>query len=273
MISSRLVRPLAAVVGWPFARLGGASGALARENAIRNPARTASTAAALMIGLALVTFVAALGAGLLDSSARPPRHQVSADYVVTSKNGWDPLSRAAGDAAAAAPGVGVASSVRQEQGLVAGDEVRVDGIDPATIAAVYHFDWSEGSDAALARSTRDGAIVLQKWLRRGPRPRRRRPVTIVNPAGTKRSHVVRGIYTRRSSQIDPLLGAIAISQKAFDSAFPRPKNLYTFVNAPGATAGVQTASLKRRWRPSPTRRSRPATSSVDDAGQGPRTRS
>ena len=56
MISSRLVRPIAALVGWPVARLG-ASGRLARQNAVRNPARTAATAAALMVGLALVTFV------------------------------------------------------------------------------------------------------------------------------------------------------------------------------------------------------------------------
>src|SRR5205085_3452953 len=57
-ISSKLVRPLASLVGWPASRLGGSMGELARDNAMRNPARTASTAAALMIGLALVTAVA-----------------------------------------------------------------------------------------------------------------------------------------------------------------------------------------------------------------------
>ena len=107
------------------------------QNAMRNPQRTAATAAALMIGLALVTMVATLGKGLVASDRDSLRHQVQADYVVTSKNGWDAFSRAAGDAAAAAPGVTVASSVRNEQAKVDGDEVRVDGIDPATIAAVH----------------------------------------------------------------------------------------------------------------------------------------
>ena len=46
-----VVRPLAAVVGWPLQRLGHATGELARDNATRNPARTAVTAAALMVGL------------------------------------------------------------------------------------------------------------------------------------------------------------------------------------------------------------------------------
>ena len=46
-------RPLAAGIGWPL-RLRGVPGELARQNAMRNPRRTASTATALMIGLTLV---------------------------------------------------------------------------------------------------------------------------------------------------------------------------------------------------------------------------
>ena len=69
-IAPRLVRPLAHVVGLPAARLGGAAGRLARENAVRNPGRTASTAAALMIGLTLVSFVAVFGKALLASDEK-----------------------------------------------------------------------------------------------------------------------------------------------------------------------------------------------------------
>ena len=63
--------PLAFVLGWPATRIGGAAGTLARENARRNPGRTASTAAALMIGLALVTFVAVLRAASAPLSPTP----------------------------------------------------------------------------------------------------------------------------------------------------------------------------------------------------------
>src|SRR5213595_2125772 len=83
-----LVTTLAAVVGIPARRLGGAAGQLAAENATRNPARTASTAAALMIGLALVSFVAVLGNGVHGSIDRAVDKQVTADWVVTSQNGW-----------------------------------------------------------------------------------------------------------------------------------------------------------------------------------------
>src|SRR5919204_5519630 len=64
MNAARVVRPLAAVLGAPARAIGGAPGILARDNATRNPARTASTASALMIGLALVTFVAIFGQGV-----------------------------------------------------------------------------------------------------------------------------------------------------------------------------------------------------------------
>ena len=76
LLAPRLVRPLAAFVGAPSERLAGAAGRLARENAVRNPSRTAATAAALMIGLTLVTFVATFGRGLLASDEKAIRDQL-----------------------------------------------------------------------------------------------------------------------------------------------------------------------------------------------------
>ena len=58
--------PVTRVLGWPLERLAGTTGRLARENAMRNPARTARTAAALMIGLGLIVFVAVFTQGLKD---------------------------------------------------------------------------------------------------------------------------------------------------------------------------------------------------------------
>src|SRR5207302_8336511 len=90
IFAPRLVRPLAAVLGWPSATLGGAAGALARENTIRNPSRTASTAAALMIGLALVTFVSVFAQGLRASFENAVDKLFHADYALTSTNGFTP---------------------------------------------------------------------------------------------------------------------------------------------------------------------------------------
>ena len=88
--SSRLVVPLARIVGLPARRMGGAAGKLAEGNAMRDPGRTASTAAALMIGIALVTFVGVLAQGLRESNSDAIEQQIQADLVVTFYN---PLSR------------------------------------------------------------------------------------------------------------------------------------------------------------------------------------
>ena len=96
MLSSRLVRPLARVVGIPARRIGGAAGKLAEGNAQRNPGRTAATAAALMIGIALVTFISVLAQGLRVSNSDAIERQIQADLIVTSQDGYSEFPAAVG---------------------------------------------------------------------------------------------------------------------------------------------------------------------------------
>ena len=153
MVSSSLVRPIAAVVGWPIARLRGAPGRLARENAVRNPGRTAATAAALMIGLALVTFVSVVGGGLLNTSTSDIDGQLRAEHVITSATGYDTVSPAVARAVAAASPSAVVSGVRQDRGLVDGAAGYVSGIDPATISASTTSTGAPDRRPAWRRST------------------------------------------------------------------------------------------------------------------------
>ncbi len=74
LVARYIVRPIAAAIGLPLERSFSVVGQLARENAQRNPGRTALTSAALMVGLGLVVFVAVFAAGLkasLNDSDRP----------------------------------------------------------------------------------------------------------------------------------------------------------------------------------------------------------
>ena len=173
MLSSRLVRPIARVVGLPARSAGGVAGRLASGNAIRNPGRTAATAAALMIGIALVAFIATLTNGMKASNREAIEEQVVADYVVTSLDGYTPFVAAAGDSLAASPATEVVTSVRSDAGLVNGDSAEIGGIEPDTIADAYVFDWRDGSDAVLATLGTTNAVVSEQ-LRRGPRHRGRR---------------------------------------------------------------------------------------------------
>ena len=105
-----------AALGWP-ARVA-ARRLLARDNARRNPQRTASTAAALMIGLALVTLVATLAAGITQTFRGAVNDLFTGDYAITAQNNFSPIPIAAAEAAAKTPGVDAVGSVRSGDALV-----------------------------------------------------------------------------------------------------------------------------------------------------------
>src|SRR4029450_3099847 len=121
LLSVRLVPPLAGILGWAPTKCGGAAGTLARENSQRNPQRTASTASALMIGLALVTLVSLLAAGII-SSFRGAVNDIwrNADYAITAQNNFSPIPIAAADAVAKTPGVTDVANVRVGEGKAFG---------------------------------------------------------------------------------------------------------------------------------------------------------
>src|SRR4051794_24968646 len=148
---------------FPDLRLDGEMTRVARENARRNPGRTAATAAALMIGLALVTFVGTLANGMKESNRGAIEDQVKAEYIQTSTDGFTPFAAVAGKAIARAPSVETASPVRYDLAKVAGSGDYLSGVDPATISKVYHFDWKKGSDATLGQLGTTGAVVDKKF--------------------------------------------------------------------------------------------------------------
>ncbi len=263
LLAPRLVKPLAHVVGWPARRAGGVAGELAGANAARNPSRTASTAAALMIGLTLVTVVAVLGAGMNKSTKSAVTDQIRAGYVVDGNDGV-PFPAAEGDELAQVPGVTAASHVRGDKALVKGEELDVTGIDPATIAHFYSFEWVEGSDATLAQLGADGALVTESYAKANDLAVGGR-LALQTPSGEKRTVVVRGIYD--PPRVQELLKSVSIVQATFDDAFPSPKNAFTFLDADaerrqGADGGgeglgrrdaahgrrVRRRTPRRRWR-------------------------
>ena len=226
-VAPRLVKPLARLVGWPGRRTGGIAGELASANAVRNPSRTASTAAALMIGLTLVTVVAVLGAGLRSSVEGAVTDQIKADYILDTDNGIS-FGAAEGDALAAVDGVKKASHVRTDTALVAGEESDVTGIDPATIDSFYTFDWVRGDDRTVPAMGVDDAVVAKAYaddhdVAVGER------LEIQSASGDKRTVTVRGIYD--PPQIDQMLGMVSITQEAFDDSFPQAKNRFTLLEA------------------------------------------
>ena len=245
LISSRLVVPLAAILAWPAGRVAGAPGRLARQNLVRNPGRTATTSSALMIGLALVTFVAVLGQGLQNSLGDAVEQVVRADCVVTSDDGFGPLTPEAGRALASQPGVETVSGVRQDSASVFGSDQSVAGVDSGTITRVVRFDWEEGSGAGFAELGASGAVLQRDFadehdLGVGNR------FSVETPQGKRLELTVRGIYT--PPRLDPILAPILISQRTFDSSFARPRDVLALVETRGEPSDETRSALEQALR-------------------------
>ena len=167
-----------AVLGAPGARFGGTAGTLARENAMRNPSRTASTASALMIGLALITFVAILGAGLRSSYSDAVNKLFAGDYALTAENGFDPFTKNADAAVAKTPGVTAVSGIRGGDARVFGHNTQVTAVPP-NLAKTVRIDWVSGGTSVPAVLGRDGAFVDKDYAKdstsRSARRSRSRP--------------------------------------------------------------------------------------------------
>jgi putative ABC transport system permease protein len=144
-------RPLAYLIGYPLTRLRGCTGRLARGNTMRNPKRTSATAAALMIGLALIVATSVMVAsaralleGQVGAAAR------TSFYVqATSADIGPPPTLAR--ALASAPGVRAVTEVRATDATVAGAaHQNVDGVDPAAIGGFTDLGMRSGTVASLS---------------------------------------------------------------------------------------------------------------------------
>jgi len=237
--AQRVVRPLASVLGWPATRFGGASGTLARDNAMRNPKRTASTASALMIGLALVTFVAILGQGIRSSFESAVDDLFKANYALTSQDTFTPLTISAEKAIAKAPGVTAVSGIRAGSAKVFGSVENLTGADPQ-LTKVIHLDWKEGSNAVPAELGQTGAFVDDKYAKKhhlhvGT------PIALETPTGKVLHLKVDGVF--KLPKGGSPFGTVTISNALFDANYVDPENEMAFVNIKGGVTDANTKTL------------------------------
>ena len=186
MLSSRLVVPLAKVVGIPARRIGGVAGTLADGNAQRNPGRTAATAAALMIGIALVTFVAVLAQGLRVSNSDAIERQIQADLIITSQDGYSEFPAAVGDAVEDVRGVETISNVRQDIAEIDGNAGNLTGLDSGSTTSTTSAGIRARTSCSRASATTE------------PCYRTTSPKTTASPSATP-SSCSRRTTRRRSS--------------------------------------------------------------------------
>jgi putative ABC transport system permease protein len=217
-------RPLSGAIGRPLAALRGVPGRLGRENSMRNPRRTAQTAAALMIGLALVSAIAVLGASLSASAKQQVQSAVSADYLITGSNGF---SKSVAPTVARLPGVATTTTVYQGQFEFRGSLATLAAATPAHLRRTITLHVTAGSGAqAMAAgrllidtTTADsdhlhvGSVVPVKFAQTGP--------TTIK---------VGGIF-----KPNPLVGSFVVGERYFVTHFDNPLPIGVLISTgPGA---------------------------------------
>jgi putative ABC transport system permease protein len=247
LLAPTLVPPFARVLAWPARRVGGSAGRLASGNVVRNPARTATTAAALMVALALVTLVGVLAAGLKTKFEGGVNETFVADYALTSQDGFTPIGVAAAQRLSRTSGIETVSSVRAGRVRAFGERVNTTGVEP-NLPEVMHLKWFAGDADVPARLGANGAFVSKDFAK-DHKLTLGSTVDAETPAGGTLHLTVKGIYEPPKGAA--YLGRLAISVQRFDREFQNPANLFTLVNTRGGVDDESTQRLDAALRSFP----------------------
>jgi putative ABC transport system permease protein len=229
VLSPLIVRPVARFVGAPLSKI---SGKLGRENAVRNPKRTASTAAALMIGLGLVAFVGIFAQSIKASSDKILKETMKADYIVSTSQftgfSQDVATRLRSD-----PAFSTVSEFRQGTFGLRGRATSIQGVDPATVQDVVKVDMKAGSVSALG----DGDVLVfeDAATSHGWKLGDSFEASFAR-TGKQRLHIV-GIYTD-----DRILGPFVVNLATFDRNFVEQLDMVVLVKT---ASGVRASEARR----------------------------
>jgi putative ABC transport system permease protein len=233
-----IARPVAKALGRPIRRVKGMTGTMATENAARNPKRTARTAAALVVGVALVTGVSVLASSIRDSVREIFGEQFLGDFVVSTSNfGFGGLSPQLADELNQLPEVGTATGIGINFATIDGKGRQITIVDPATVGAVFDLEFIEGDVSDLTpegvllskgRANRDGLSVGS-------------PFQLSLADGTPRDLTVQGIYEK-----DELAGSVTVDRHLFDGTSVDLYDFSVFITkADGTSEADAEAAIAR----------------------------
>ena len=214
-----LARPLSRLVGAPLPRLRGVTGRLARENAMRNPRRTASTASAIIIGVTLVGFITIFASSVQRSVEVTVDQGFRGDFILQPINQFSLTGVSpslAGDLAAV-DGVEAVTASPVVQGELtrpdgSASAELVQGIEPDTFPSIFEVDMAEGSLADLGPTD---AALNQEWADNRD--------LAIGDSFTLRTASGEGTFTVRALTADAtLLQPVAITRDAANELVAQP---------------------------------------------------
>ncbi|WP_431040689.1 ABC transporter permease [Streptomyces sp. P1-3] len=247
-----LVRPLVRVLGGAFPRLFGPVGRLSQRNALRNPRRTGATAAALMVGLALVAGLSVAGASITKSFDAEIDKRLGADFVLQT-NSFGPFPRAVADRASEVDGVG--TLVRQRYvpmrvKLPDGESVRTNGgAFDDRFDEVIRLDYRAGGTAAALAP---GRIGMEEKFARDHGVGVGSPVTVTFSTGRTARLTVGALAKSESGGGFGSEGGLMMGLGTAERYLPGSQDSALYVNAaPGTDPRDLRRSLERELKTFP----------------------
>lgn len=225
-------------VGVAFPVVFGTVGKLSQRNAIRNPRRTGATAAALMIGLSMVSFAAVLASSLNTSITHEVDHTFGADFVI-SAGGSQPISADVAAKVGAVPGVQTVTRQRYALAHFNGFQVALSGVDPATIDQALRPQYVAGSTADIAR----GGLMVDETSATNNKLHIGSPVTLTFLSGATATLPV-GAISKTAAGGGKDGGTYQVSLDTLARYAPTAPDTTLYVNtAPGANKGSVATAL------------------------------
>ena len=195
MLAKYIVRPAARIIGWPLQRLAPTSGRLARDNAGRNPSRTAATAAALMIGLALVVFIAVFAQAMKGSFGGAIDKSTRAELVVQDRTAFMGVPQKTIRSLDAVQGVDTAAGTGYaDLQIKKGDVTSAYAVDPTVFARVWALDWRRGGSDALLSKLDAHHVLLEDGSPLAGKVRAGDTITVTTQSSRKARLTVLGFY-------------------------------------------------------------------------------
>jgi putative ABC transport system permease protein len=262
LLSPRLVGPIAAVVGAPIERLSGITGRLARANAVRQPGRTAATAAALMIGVALVAFASIFAASARSTIRDAVESGSKAQVIVQNTDGFSGFSPGVARELGRLPGVAVVASLARTQARVDGEKTGVTGVDTATFGRLY--DLRDGAEAVARLGP--GDAVAGKGYAQSHGVHVGDVVRVETPARKRVTLRISGIVDDKSKLLAPL----TVRRDVLRDAFGATRDNLVFAGFAGAKddAALRARIDKALARDFPEAKAQTTQQFIDDqAGQ------
>ncbi|MBW3662878.1 MAG: ABC transporter permease [Actinobacteria bacterium] len=216
LLAPYVAGPAAAVIGALAGRT--VSGRLGRGNAARNPRRTASTASALMIGVALVTFVSIFAASATASVSRLFNEQLGADLTVQSASGFTPIPPGFAAALRELDAVGAVTPVRSATIRIDGVEGRsnIGAADPVAMPSLIEIGVVEGE---LADLTTPDTVLLHEDFAAAEDLVVGDDLDVAFTTGATTTVEVVGIYANEELAAGPLLVSLETLERHVEGAF------------------------------------------------------